>query len=77
MRLINADDFENFLKALVDAGAPYEGVIDLLNEQPTAYNTNKVVVQAKKEFEKHYGNNWSEEPCLMNIIEIIKRGGRN
>lgn len=48
MRLIDADDFKNFLKALTDAGAPYEEVIKLLDRQETAYDVDMVVKKMKE-----------------------------
>ena len=38
MRLIDADSFKKFLTKLYEAGAPYDGIIELLDKQPTAYD---------------------------------------
>ena len=48
MRLIDADDFKKFLQALCKAGAPYEEVVQLLDKQPTAFDTERVVEEVKK-----------------------------
>ena len=50
----------------------FQGVID---EQPTAYDPDKVVEQLKKEFKKYYGDNWDKAPYLVKAIEIVKGGG--
>lgn len=66
MRLIDADDFKEFLQALCKAGAPYEEVVELLDEHPTAFDTEKVVEQLeeKTDFLKDctkYGNKDAEQ----------------
>ena len=48
MRLIDADDFKKFLQALCEAGAPYEEVVQLLDNQPTAYDVEKVVAELEE-----------------------------
>lgn len=65
-RLIDADDFKKFLQALCKAGAPYEDVVQLLDNQPTAFDTEKVVEQLeeKTDFLKDctkYGNEDAEQ----------------
>lgn len=48
MRLIDADEFKKFLTKLYEAGAPYDGIIELLDKQPTAYDVDKVVEQLEE-----------------------------
>lgn len=47
-------------------------IIDEVNEQPTAYNLDKVVKQLEKEFKKYYGENYNKAPYLIRAIEIVK-----
>lgn len=42
MRLIDADKFKEFLTKLYEEGAPYDGIIELLDKEPTAYDVDKV-----------------------------------
>ena len=51
MRLIDADSFKKFLTKLYEAGAPYDGIIELLDKQPTAYDVDKVVEELENERE--------------------------
>ena len=48
MRLIDADSLKKFLTKLYEAGAPYDGIIELLDKQPTAYDVDKVVEQLEE-----------------------------
>ena len=52
-----------------------ESTKEIIDEQPTAYNPDKVVDQLKKEFKKYYGDNWNKAPYLIRAIEIVKDGG--
>ena len=45
MRLIDADKFKEFLTKLYEEGAPYDGIIELLDKEPTAYDVDKVLEQ--------------------------------
>lgn len=89
-RLIDAEAFKKFLQALYKAGAPYDGVIELIESQPTAYDIEKVVEQLEEEREYSYANfnEYVKEvsPCLdaeyddvfsrglERAIEIVKQG---
>ena len=93
MRLIDADNFKHFLQTLVDAGAPYESVIELLDKQPAAYDVDKVVEQLEEqiaEAEKVIVNpphdkldkiaNDTAEAFIesyKDAVEIVKAGGAN
>lgn len=68
MRLIDADDFKKFLRALCKAGAPYEEVIQLIDRQPTAYDVNRVVERIDNEVAG------ITNLQLLKIDEIVKEG---
>lgn len=80
-RLVDAEDFRKFLWTLTMAGAPYDGVIELLDRQPTAYDPDKVVEQLEDY------NMWRElliyelthreREIIKKAIEIVKGGGIN
>lgn len=76
--MIDADNFKVFLHNLQDAGAEhvsFENLHKFLDEEPTAYDVDKVVYQLEKEYKKYYGDNWNEAPYLVKSIEIVKGGG--
>lgn len=72
MRLIDADSFKKFLTKLYEAGAPYDGIIALLDKQPTAYDVDKVVEQLDTYITKLVGRN---SALYQTIIGIVKAGG--
>lgn len=84
-RLIDADDFKKFLQALCEAGAPYEEVVELLDKQPTAFDTEKVVEQIHDKYchkcRNILGKQSSEEYCksvkceIDALCDIVKKGG--
>ena len=78
-RLIDADDFKKFLQALCRAGAPYEEVVQLLDNQPTAFDTEKVVEQLEeKQYAYIHDNGDYEEGkyyAFEEAIDIVKKGG--
>ncbi len=51
-------------------------VIEIIKEQPTAYDVEKVVEQLEKEFRKYYGYNWDKAPYLIKAIDIVRAGGK-
>lgn len=63
MRLIDADSFKKFLTKLYEAGAPYDGIIELLDKQPTAYDVDKVIkgLEKLKETEQNREDECDEE----------------
>ena len=85
MRLIDADDFKKFLQALCKAGAPYEGVVQLLDKQPTAFDTEKVVEKLMIIHDEGYCPSEDSLECVLNnscsdcyrekIADIVKKGG--
>lgn len=74
MRLIDADSLKKFLTKLYEAGAPYDGIIELLDKQPTAYDVDKVVEQLDTYITKLVGRN---SALYQTIIGIVKAGGTN
>ena len=80
-RLIDADDFQKFLKALCKAGAPYEEVIQLLDNQPIAFDTEKVVEQLVCNSRFVDDINEHNIKCISCVIgqktaiDIVKKGG--
>jgi len=90
-RLINADDFYNKLNDLTkEHQGMYNGAINdcmnLLDEQPTAYDVSKVVVELKKldtckeviTSGKHpFTASEVELVSKKKVIEIVRRGELN
>ena len=90
MRLIDEDSFKKFLTKLYEAGAPYDGIIELLDKQPTAYDLDKVVEELENEreyahadFEQYaelHGIDTEDDwfyAGMRRAIEIVKAGGTN
>lgn len=79
MRLIDADSLKKFLTKLYEAGAPYDGIIELLDKQPTAYDVDKVVEQLENrvldttDSLTGIGAKWA----YKGAINIVKAGGTN
>jgi hypothetical protein len=74
MRLIDADSLKKFLTKLYEAGAPYDGIIELLDKQPTAYDVDKVVEELDTYITKLVGRN---SALYQTIIGIVKAGRTN
>lgn len=70
IRLIDADNFKEFLQKLQEAGAESVSFDDLhkfLDEQPTAYDLDKVVYDLEKrrdKYKKLYEECSLYSPCL-------------
>lgn len=83
MRLIDADKFKEFLTKLYEEGAPYDGIIELLDKEPTAYDVDKVLEQLKNEKEFWSDATYNKEigkqkaRSYEHAIEIVKGGGVN
>lgn len=79
MRLIDADSLKKFLTKLYEAGAPYDGIIELLDKQPTAYDVDKVVEQLENrvldttDSLTGIGAKWA----YKGAINIVKVGGKD
>ena len=53
---------------------------DMLREQPTAFDVEKVIEQLNELLEEKTtdsGDDWYTAECLSKAIEIVKRGGRD
>lgn len=76
-RLIDANDFKKFLQALCEAGAPYEDVIQLLDKQPTAFDTEQVIHNLECEKTIWVGKKitTTEVMRIDDAIDIVKKGG--
>lgn len=77
MRLIDADEFKEFLTKLYEEGAPYDGIIELLDKEPTAYDVDKVVEELEEYSNADEAERHGTIPVieLDDAIEIVKRGG--
>lgn len=64
MRLIDVDDFKVFLQSLIDAGAEYNGFIELLERQPNIYDVERIIEQLK--------HNYLDIGRLIQIIENME-----
>lgn len=74
-RLVDAEDFRKFLWTLTMAGAPYDGVIELLDRQPIAFDLDKVMEQLKELKEsKTIG---TCKIMIKEAMEIVERRGIN
>lgn len=77
MRLIDADSLKKFLTKLYEAGAPYDGIIELLDKQPTAYDVDKVVKELEELLQCSTWNHNSNNIDRIKAINIVKAGGTN
>ena len=94
MRLIDADNFMEFMGTLKGAGAKHVSFDDLrkfINNQPTAYDVDKVVEHLEEKREKHRKDahaqmykhkheDWAQyldgmQCGIRDSIEIVKSGG--
>ena len=77
MRLIDADKFKEFLTKLYEEGAPYDGIIELLDKEPTFYDVDKVVEELEEYSNADEAERHGTIPVieLDDAIEIVKRGG--
>ena len=79
MRLIDADHLLFLLNSAIELRkklhrntSDLDMMVDAVNDEPTAYDPDKVVEQLEKEFKKYYGENWNKAPYLIRAIEIVK-----
>lgn len=78
MRLIDADKFKEFLTKLYEEGAPYDGIIELLDKEPTAYAVDKVLEQLEVGLANECVYERDQKvytEAIRCAIEIVKRGG--
>lgn len=69
MRLIDAENLKEFLCALMEAGAEYNGIIELLDKQPTVYDINKVCMSLNE------AKDMDNLIDCDHAIKIVKTGG--
>ena len=80
-RLIDADNFKVFLHNLQDAGAEhvsFENLHKFLDEEPTAYDVDKVVEQLEDRSTLSRPVWWRKSYEILTLdaaIEIVKGGG--
>lgn len=80
MRLIDADKFKEFLTKLYEEGAPYDGIIELLDKEPTAYDVDKVLEQLEVGLANECVYERDQKvytEAIRCAIEIVKGGGVN
>lgn len=80
MRLIDADEFKEFLTKLYEEGAPYDGIIELLDKEPTAYDVDKVLEQLEVGLANECVYERDQKvytEAIRCAIEIVKGGGVN
>ena len=82
MRLIDADKLIEEIKQEIDMRYMYspKGFINVINNQPTAFDVNKVIKQLEelKEWEDVDGKAYytmSEKQVINKAIKIVKVGG--
>ena len=78
MRLIDADKFKEFLTKLYEEGAPYDGIIELLDKEPTAYDVDKVLEQLEVGLANECVYERDQKvytEAIRCAIEIVKGGG--
>ena len=83
MRLIDVDkitsgEIAKYLGRGYEFCAP--DIEDMLREQPTAFDVEKVIEQLNELLEEKTtdsGDDWYTAECLSKAIEIVKRGGRD
>lgn len=76
MRLIDVDKLIHALVRDFITGKKTLGQV--IDEQPTAYDVDKVLEQLKKMLEDNTsdsGDDWYTAECLNKAIEIVKGGG--
>ena len=73
VRLIDANSFKRFLQALCEAGAPYEEIIQLLDKEPTAFDTENVVKELWELYDL-YEFASDKQSIIVQTVEIVGRG---
>ena len=80
MRLIDADELKNILTVAEYPCVLQNTLIEIIDMQPTAYDTDKVLEQLKEASYERFGNDGMGGELVVNLddaIEIIKGGGEN
>lgn len=80
-RLIDADELIKYIKIWeigTSISSDQKEFIDCVNNQPTAFDVNKVVEQLEMLIEdkvSESGDDWYTAQCLNEAVEIVKGGG--
>ena len=80
-RLIDADELIKYIKIWgigTSIMSDQREFIDCVNEQPTAFDADKVVEQLEMLIEdkvSESGDDWYTAQCLNEAVEIVKGGG--
>ena len=79
MRLIDADEFIEYIKGTPLSENAKGTIYNLIANQPTAYDVEKVVEKIYKEQEKEFIANEVPIGCIgcAEVVEIVKEGGVN
>lgn len=82
MRLIDTDKLKKDILLQNILGEPIQKIIDryihIVDEQPTAFDADKVVQQLEILIEdkcSESGDDWYTAECLNEAVEIVKSGG--
>lgn len=79
MRLIDADEFIEYINRTPLSENAKGTIYNLIANQPTAYDVEKVVEQIYKEQEKEFIANEIPIGCIgcAEVVDIVKEGGLN
>lgn len=80
MRLIDADELKNILTVAEYPCVLQNTLIEIIDTQPTAYDTDKVLERLKEASYERFGNDGMGGELVINLddaIEIVKGGGEN
>lgn len=80
MRLIDADELKNILTVAEYPCVLQNTLIEIIDTQPTAYDTDNVVERLKKTSYERFGNDGMGGELVVNLddaIEIVKEGGKD
>ena len=80
-RLINADELIKYIKIWgigTSISSDQKEFIDCINNQPTAFDVDKVIEQLETLIEdktSESGDDWYTAECLNEAVDIVKGGG--
>ena len=80
MRLIDADELKNILTVAEYPCVLQNTLIEIIDTQPTAYDTDIVGERVKKTSYERFGNDGMGGELVVNLddaIEIVKEGGKD
>lgn len=75
MRLIDADKLKHVIHCAYSDDLE---ILEKIDEQPTAFDINKIVEQLEALIENktsESGDDWYTAECLNEAVEIVKEGG--